>query len=368
MTYFLIAGEASGDLHGSHLIESIRKRDGEARFVGLGGDKMQEAGCRLYQHYSEMAYMGFVAVLANIDKVWRNFRIAKKALRDEKPDVLVLIDYPSFNLKMAAYSRKHLPETKICYYIPPKIWAWKSWRIKKIAALCDEVQCIFPFEPEYYRTHSSVFAAHPERSIYVGNPTAEEVGAYMEQHADVERVKDSIVILPGSRKSEVKHCIEKMLEATRLATRFSGEKGLRIVVTGAPGIDDDYYKPYLRPGETLTRDTYEAVLSAKVAVVNSGTATLETALLGTPQVAVYHLSMSGLIALLRPMFQQVLFSIPYFTLVNIIAGREVIRECVANDFTVQNVEHEIQRLLQDEAYRNRMQEGYAHVKSLLNAK
>lgn len=348
MKYFLIAGEASGDLHAAQLIKQIRLRDSKACFVGLGGDQMAAAECRLYQNYRKMAFMGFAAVLRNLGQVRRNFQIAEEALIAENPDILILIDYPSFNLRIASFCRKHLPRTKIYYYIPPKVWAWKRRRIHRIARLCDRVLGIFPFEPAFY-------ARYGYQCTYVGNPTVEEIR---------QRPKDEfpkppyIVILPGSRPGEISHCLPKMLSSARQFPDYG------IVVTAAPGIDDSFYTPYLRKGETLTRHTLSAVAHAQAAIVNSGTATLETALLNCPQVAVYHLACSWLIGILR-WAQPLVFSIPYFTLVNIIAGREVIKECVANDFTEVKITAELSRLLTDEEYKKEMLAQYENIQATL---
>ena len=349
MKYFLIAGEASGDLHAAALIAQLRSRDPEAQCTGLGGDRMEAAGCLLHQHIRKMAFMGFAAVLKNLGQIRRNFQIAQQALLADQPDVLILIDYPSFNLKMAAFCRRHLPQTKIYYYIPPKVWAWKRRRIHRIARLCDEVLGIFPFEPAFY-------AKYGYRCTYVGNPTAEEMVKVRGERLEVRG--ETIAILPGSRPSEISHCLERMLTAARQYPDYQR------VVCAAPGIDDAFYAPYLQEGETLTRDTYSAVQQAKAAIVNSGTATLETALLGCPQVAVYHLALSRLIGLIR-WAQPLMFSIPYFTLVNIIAGKQVIRECVANEFSTANVANELGRLLTDEAYTKNMLAEYEHIHSIL---
>lgn len=353
MRYFLIAGEASGDLHAARLIEELRKRDSAASFTGLGGDRMRTEGCEILVHYREMAYMGIVAVLQNLGKIQANFRTAKAGLLREKPDVLVLIDYPSFNLKMAAFCRKHLPATKIYYYIPPKIWAWKTWRVHRIARLCDEVLGIFPFEPAFY-------ARYGYRCRYVGNPTAEEIALWKTQHELIPR-ENLIAILPGSRKGEISKCLPTMLSAAKaVAEQIAKQKGERyeIVVAGAPGIDDSFYAPYLRDKDIrCTRDTYRLVSQAAAAVVNSGTATLETALLDCPQVAVYHIACSKHLMWLKPF----IFSIPYFTLVNLIAEKEVIKELVGGYFTQPNIEQELTRLLTDPAYRQRMTEAYEEI-------
>ena len=354
--YFLIAGEASGDTHAAELIQQIRLRDPDARFAGLGGDKMRAAGCQLYQDYRHMAFMGFAAVLQHWKDVKANFRIAHEALLKEQPDVLILIDYPSFNLRMAAFCKRHLPQTKIIYYIPPKVWAWKRRRVHKIAKLCDEVLGIFPFEPAFY-------ARYGYRCTYVGNPTAEEIRRTQNTEHRTQtdlQTRSVLAILPGSRPSEISHCLPKMLEA---AHRFAG---YQVVVCAAPGIEDTFYTPYLNAHDTLTRDTYATVQEACAAIVNSGTATLETALLGCPQVAVYHIACSRLIGLVR-WAQPLFFSIPYFTLVNIISGKEVIQECVANTFKVNNVANELDRLLHDEAYKKEMLVSYEHLVSILGS-
>ena len=359
MKYFLIAGEASGDLHAANLMAALLEKDPQALFVGLGGDKMRAQGCHLYVDYREMAYMGFVAVFQNLGKISRNFQTAQQALLQEQPDILILIDYPSFNLKIAKYCRQHLPQTKIIYYIPPKIWAWKEWRVHQIVRYCDEILGIFPFEPAFY-------AKHGYKCQYVGNPTADCIRAYSLEDGSKTayslefRGERTIAILPGSRRSEISKCLPTMLAAAR---KVAGEK-YGIVVTAAPGIDDTYYAPYLQ-GEELTRDIYNLLSHAHAAVVNSGTATLETALIGCPQTAVYHVAGSKYLEkLLRP----IMFKIKYFTLVNIISDKEVIQELVASRFTEQNVEQELRRLLEDEDYRTQMKTEYEALWQILGDK
>ena len=338
-------------MHAAALIRQIRARDPKAQISGLGGDKMAAEGCTLHRHIRHMAFMGFAAVMKHWRDVKDNFRIARETLLQDRPDALILIDYPSFNLQMAAFCRRHLPKTKIYYYIPPKVWAWKRRRIHKIARLCDEVLGIFPFEPAFY-------AKYGYRCTYVGNPTAEEINGIKAKGERLEAKGKTIAILPGSRPSEISHCLPRMIEAARRFTDYS------IVVCAAPGIEDNFYQPYMADGERLTHDTYGTLQTAKAAVVNSGTATLETALIGCPQVAVYHLACSRLIGLIR-WAQPFVFSIRHFTLVNIIAEREVIKECVANDFTVENVSAELERLLSDRTYTKNMLAGYEHIRSVL---
>lgn len=354
MKYFLIAGEASGDLHAANLMAALREKEPQALFVGLGGDKMRAQGCHLYVDYREMAYMGFVAVFKNLGKIKHNFQIAQETLLQEQPDVLILIDYPSFNLKIAKYCKKYLPKTKIIYYIPPKIWAWKEWRVHQIARYCDRILGIFPFEPAFY-------AKHGYKCQYVGNPTADCIRSWrLESRGNDAKCKETIAILPGSRKSEISKCLPTMLAAAR---NVAGER-YRVVVTAAPGIDDTFYASYLR-GEELTRDTYALLNNALAAVVNSGTATLETALIGCPQTAVYHVAGSKYLEkLLKPL----MFKIKYFTLVNIIPDKEVIQELVASRFTQENVEMELRRLLEDEDYRAKMKTEYEALWQILGEK
>lgn len=350
MKYFIIAGEASGDLHGSNLMKALRAEDPQASFVGLGGDKMRAEGCDIRVDYRDMAYMGFVAVIANIGKVRTNLRIARQALLSEQPDTLILIDYPSFNLRIAKFCHKHLPDTRIIYYIPPKIWAWKEWRVHQIARYTDQVLGIFPFEPAFY-------AKHGYKCTYVGNPTADTIRQWKKEHSHIPHQDNLIALLPGSRVSEIKRCLPTMLAAAR---RVAGND-YRIAVTAAPGIDDSFYQPYLK-GETLTRDTYTCLAQAQAAVVNSGTATLETALIGCPQTAVYHVAGSKYLEwVLKP----IMFKIKYFTLVNIISNKDVIQELVGQRFTQANIEKELQLLLHNQAYRQQILQDYHHIVTIL---
>lgn len=354
--YFIIAGEASGDMHAARLIEALLQQDDEALFVGMGGDAMQSQGCQLVQHYEKMAYMGFVDVFCHARDIRHNFRLVHQALLETRPDTLILVDYPSFNLRVAAYCRRHLPCTKIIYYIPPKVWAWKSWRVHRIGKLCDEVLGIFPFEPTFYDHYGY-------QCEYVGNPVVERIAMYKEtmHNAQSDQIPPYIVLLPGSRRHEIEKCLRKMVLGA------SGMPDIEhLVVTMAPGVEEEFYTNLLAglPDVTLTRDTYNAVAFARAAVVNSGTATLETALLGCPQVAVYHVAMGRLLELVKPL----MFKIPYFTLVNIIAGKEVIRELLAHYFTAESVHKELLRLLQDNDYRQKMVTEYAHVADILTQK
>ncbi|MBR6549656.1 MAG: lipid-A-disaccharide synthase [Paludibacteraceae bacterium] len=357
MKFFLIVGEASGDLHASNLMKALRAKDLQATFVGLGGDMMRAEGCDIRVDYRDMAYMGFVAVLQNLNKIKHNFRIAKQALLEQKPDVLILIDYPSFNLKMAKFCKRHLPQTRVIYYIPPKIWAWKKWRVHSIAKYRDEILGIFPFEPAFY-------AQFGYKCHYVGNPTADSIRTFNttlhhtpQHYTTLPNTTPIIALLPGSRRSEISHCLPTMLEAAREVASGS----YQIIVVAAPGIDDSFYQPYLK-SEALTRTPYATLAQARAAVVNSGTATLETALIGCPQTAVYYVAGSKYLEkILRP----IIFNIPHFTLVNIIPEQEIIQELIASKFTKENVAHELERLLNNERYRQTMLSNYTHLWSIL---
>ena len=347
MNYFLIAGEASGDMHAANLIHALREQDPQTHFVGLGGDKMRDAGCHLLQDYRKMAYMGVIAVLKNLRQVRANFRIAEQGLLDERPDALILIDYPSFNLKIAQFCRQHLPATKIIYYIPPKVWAWKTHRVHRIARLSDAVLGIFPFEPAFY-------AQYGYHCTYVGNPTM----AALRNCAAASSTSGAIALLPGSRRSEIAHCLPTMLRA---AQKVAQTYQASIVVTAAPGIEDEFYRAFMDKDCVLTRDTYEVLQTARAAVVNSGTATLETAIIGCPQTAVYHIACSKWLGWLKPF----IFKIPHFTLVNIIPGKEVIRELIAYDFSERKIVEELTRLMTDEPYRQQMLRDYAEIRTIL---
>ena len=358
MKYFLIAGEASGDMHGAHLMEALKQQDPSAQFVGLGGDLMQRQGMKLLQHYRTMAYMGFVAVIRHLPQVIRNIRTAQRALTEEQPDALILIDYPSFNLRMARYAKEHL-NCRVCYYISPKLWAWKEYRIKDIRRYVDQMYTIFPFETEFYARHN--YQVH-----YVGNPTQENVERHLaiptdettfrQQHTLDER--PIIALLAGSRKQEICACLPIM---TRVAQMFPHYQA---VIAGAPGIEMSLYKEIANGVKVVSGCTYELLRHAHTAVVNSGTATLETALFDLPQVVVYHV-MGGRIAyLLKEWF----IHTKYVSLVNIIAGREVVKELIAHLFTENNLQRELERLLTDEVHREMVRSGYADLRRTLGHK
>ena len=384
MKYFLLVGEASGDLHASHLMQQLKKQDSAASFSGFGGDKMAAEGCRLYCHIRDLAYMGVVAVLRNADKIRANFAIAKEKLLSDRPDVLILVDYPSFNLKMAEFARKNLPNIRIVYYIPPKVWAWKKWRRKTILKVCDQVLCIFPFEPEFYGQRGREAEGWKGRKaevVFVGNPSAEECltaqrsnSAAVQQRSGPTAQRSKIIaLLPGSRRSEIANCLPKMIEAAR---RFPDYE---IRISQAPSIPTEFYEQILSTlnigttlHSTLSTLNYDLLSQSQVAIVNSGTATLEAALMGCPQVAVYHVACPHLLRLIW----KAIFTIRHFTLPNIILDKrdekgrpiEVIRELIADLFTVEEIVKEVRRLLTDDVYRQTMLADYDAIRHILGDK
>ena len=286
MKYYLIAGEASGDLHASHLMAELKKEDPNAEFRFFGGDLMGAEGGTMVKHYREMAYMGFVTVLKNLDKVLRNIKDCQKDIAEYRPDVVILIDYPGFNLKIAEFVKKNLG-IPVYYYISPKIWAWKEYRIKSIRRYVDKMFCILPFEVDFYRKH-----AYPVE--YVGNPSVDELIGKFDKEAAAKRFdeeehpgdKPIVALLAGSRKQEVKANLPVMLEAMSAFPDYQG------IVAGAPGLDAEFYRSVIgdKPVRIVYGKTYDLLSASHAALVTSGTATLETALLDVPQVVCYKVS------------------------------------------------------------------------------
>lgn len=360
MRYYLIVGEASGDLHASHLMAALKEEDPAAEFRFFGGDLMAAVGGTQVKHYKELAYMGFVPVLLHLRTIFANMKRCKQDIVGWRPDVLILVDYPGFNLSIAKHVRAHT-SIPIYYYISPKIWAWKEYRIKNIRRDVDELFSILPFEVDFFeRKHR--YPIH-----YVGNPTVDEVAAFRSRYAGtsddfcrengLETDKPLLALLAGSRKQEIKDNLPDMLRAV------SAFPECRVVVAGAPGIAPEYYQTFLGTSgaRVVYGQTYALLSHSRAALVTSGTATLETALFRVPQVVCYHTPLGKLIAFLK----RHLLKVDYISLVNLIAGREVVRELVADTMTVEQMQAETERLLHDEAYVRRMQEGYEEVAARL---
>ena len=354
MRYYLIAGEASGDLHASRLMRALKQRDPQATFRYFGGDLMAAEGGTLVKHYRELAYMGFIPVLLHLPTILRNMRRCKQDIRQWQPDVVILIDYPGFNLSIAKYvhalrqdaSLQHTAP-KVYYYISPKIWAWKEYRIKNIRRDIDELFSILPFEVDFFE------GKHHYPIHYVGNPTAQEVREWMTKNGNVERRK-VIALLAGSRKQEIKDNLPAMIAATRhLAEDYE------LVLAGAPSIEPSYYEQFLQ-GSTVrlvVNQTYPLLAQATAALVTSGTATLETCMFRVPQVVCYETPVPTLIAFLR----RHLLKVKYVSLVNLIADREVVRELVADTFSVENIRRELEQILPGGSGRQQMLSDYEQV-------
>ena len=360
MKYYLIVGEASGDLHASNLMKALQEKDSKAEFRFFGGDLMAAAGGSLVKHYKDMAYMGFIPVLLHLRTIFRNMDFCKKDIVQWNPDALILVDYPGFNLKIAEYIKAHT-NIPIFYYISPKIWAWKEYRIKNIKRDVDELFSILPFEVEF-------FAGHQYPVHYVGNPCVDAVDAYCKEHPDgfPEFVADNglsekpvIALLAGSRKQEIKDNLPMMLEA---AAPFT--KDYQLVLAGAPGMDPAYYSDYINPNvpvKIIFGQTYRLLQHAQAALVTSGTATLETALFRVPQVVCYYTPVGKFIAFLR----RHILKVKYISLVNLVADKEVVRELVADTMTVDNVRSELESLLYNKVYRNKVLEEYDRIIQIL---
>lgn len=348
MKYYLIVGEASGDLHASHLMQSLKEIDKEAEFRFFGGDLMTAVGGTRVRHYRELAYMGFVPVLLHLPTILGNMRMCKRDIVGWQPDCVILVDYPGFNLKIAKYvkSRTSIP---VYYYISPKIWAWKEYRIKNIKRDVDELFSILPFEGDFFE------GKHQYPIHYVGNPTADEVREWKEKSGKRKENTQSpvIALLAGSRKQEIKDNLPAMLEAVK---DYAGD--YRIVVAGAPSIEPSYYDTFLQgnQAEIVYNQTYPLLAGAHAALVTSGTATLETCLFRVPQVVCYETPLPKLISFLRRHF----IKVKYISLVNLIADKEVVPELVADTFSVANIKTELRKIL-DGPERQTMLDGYAEV-------
>ena len=357
MKYYLVSGEASGDLHASNLMKSLKLMDKDADFRFFGGDLMQSQGGVLVKHYRELAYMGFIPVLLNLKTILNNLSYCKNDILVYKPGIVILVDYPGFNLKIARFVKEQTT-IPVFYYISPKIWAWKTWRIEAIKKYVDRMLCILPFEVPFYTQYS-----YPV--FYVGNPTVDAIAAMKDAEESFEEftcrnylsTKPIIALLPGSRKQEIKNNLPSMLAAASVFPDF------QLVIGSAPGIHQDYYLSFLKkfPATVVFNQTYSLLKQSKAALVTSGTATLETALLRVPQVVCYKTKPKYFMAFIWKNF----FKVKYISLVNLIANRLLVRELFNEKFSVKNIRNELTDLLYNESYINSMQAGYDEVIDLL---
>ena len=363
MKYYLIVGEASGDLHASRLMRSLKKYDELAEFRFFGGDLMAAEGGTRVKHYKELAYMGFVPVLLHLGTIFSNMKRCKEDIVAWKPDVVILVDYPGFNLNIAKFLKKNtlIP---VYYYISPKIWAWKEWRIKSIKRDVSEMFSILPFEVPFYEQK------HKYPIHYVGNPTAQEVAEFRAgyhqtyeefcRENNLDSRKPIIALLAGSRLQEIKDNLPAMIE---VAERF---EDYQMVLAGAPSIEDEYYDKFLEgtPVRVVKNKTYQLLSHTTAALVTSGTATLETALFNVPQVVCYETPLPKLI---RFAFNHVL-KVDYISLVNLVANKEVVPEMFADKFTIDGIANELYKIMPGQPARERMLAEYQEVLRELGSK
>lgn len=363
MKYYLIVGEASGDLHASRLMRSLKKYDELAEFRFFGGDLMAAEGGTRVKHYKELAYMGFVPVLLHLGTIFSNMKRCKEDIVAWKPDVVILVDYPGFNLNIAKFLKKNtlIP---VYYYISPKIWAWKEWRIKSIKRDVSEMFSILPFEVPFYEQK------HKYPIHYVGNPTAQEVAEFRAgyhqtyeefcRENNLDSRKPIVALLAGSRLQEIKDNLPAMIE---VAERF---EDYQMVLAGAPSIEDEYYDKFLEgtPVRVVKNKTYQLLSHTTAALVTSGTATLETALFNVPQVVCYETPLPKLI---RFAFNHVL-KVDYISLVNLVANKEVVPEMFADKFTIDGIANELYKIMPGQPARERMLAEYQEVLRELGSK
>jgi lipid-A-disaccharide synthase len=355
MKYYIIAGEASGDLHGSNLITEIRNLDKIANIRCWGGDFMERAGGTLVKHYRDLAFMGFIEVIKNLGTIMKNLKFCKADIASFSPDVIVLIDYPGFNLRIAEWAKKK--GFIVVYYISPQVWAWKESRVKEIRKNVDKMLVILPFEKDFYRKwHFEV--------EYVGHPLADVVSFVQ---SNIQRVpettlsplneKNIIALLPGSREQEVSKKLPIMLEVSKDFPEY------RFIIAKAPSLSDSFYDTFMKPYKnvrSIRNKTYELLLQAKAALVTSGTATLETALFGVPQVVCYKGSNISYQIAKR------LVKVKFISLVNLIMNREVVKELIQDELNAANVQKELNSILTDNNAILKMKQDYTELKKLLS--
>lgn len=365
MKYFLIAGEASGDLHASNLMKALKINDPEAEFVFYGGDKMKAVGGELLEHYKNIAYMGFVPVVLHAKTILRAMKKCREAIVEWSPDALILIDYPGFNLKIARYVKQHT-NIPIFYYISPKIWAWKEHRIKEIKLYVDRLYSILPFEVPFFTQK------HNYPIDYVGNPSVDEICAWKSKYTDSHQRflekhnlpdKPIIALLPGSRKQEITDNFKRMATAALPYTK----KGYQLLVAAANDIDNEFYTRHIKDTEaqqniTLIRNhTFEILANAEAGLITSGTATLETALFRVPQIVCYYINMGKLFALLRKIFLKV----KYISLVNLTVNRPLVPELVGDQMNVANIKKHLSTIVKGGEARADQLKGYDEMARLL---
>jgi len=352
MKYYIIAGEASGDLHGSNLIKEIQQLDAGANIRCWGGDLMQATGATLVKHYRDLAFMGFTEVIMNLKTIFSNLKFCKEDIVKFQPDVLVLIDYPGFNLRIAAWAKSQQLKSKTAFYISPQVWAWKESRVPKMMKTIDKMIVILPFEKAYYKNKWNWDVD------YVGHPLVKVIEEFKAANIDSQPLADNIIaLLPGSRKQEITQKLPVMLQISKAFPQY------QFVLAKAPALDDEFYAGFMQHYTNVSSvrgKTYDLLTQAKAALVTSGTATLETALFGVPEVVCYKGSNISYQIAKR------LIKIKYIALVNLIMDKPVVKELIQDELTVENLKHELSLLLFDEAKQQQVKDDYEALRNILS--
>ena len=353
MKYYIIAGEASGDLHGSNLIKELKKLDAEADVRAWGGDKMQAQGAKVVKHYKELAFMGFVEVIKHLPTIFKNLKFCKQDILNYQPDVLILIDYPGFNLQLVKWAKEN--GIKIIFYISPQVWAWKEGRVHLIKKYVDKLLVILPFEKDFYKKYNYEVA-------YVGHPLVEVIEEFKQNYQLAtgnrqQATSNTIALLPGSRKQEIKRKLPVMLATTKHFPEYN------FIVARAPGITDEFYHTFLssyKNVKTISDQTYSILMQSKAALVTSGTATLETALFGVPEIVCYKADEISYQIAKR------LINLNFISLVNLIMNKEVVKELIQHNLTVENLKYELHELLTNETRIRQIKDAFSDLKNLLS--
>ena len=348
MKYYIIAGEASGDLHGSNLIKELQKLDANADIRCWGGDKMKAAGATLVKHYKELAFMGFAEIIKNLPAILKNFKFCKEDISAFHPDVIIFIDYPGFNLRMSKWAKEN--NYKTVFYISPQVWAWKENRVKNIKKHIDKMLVILPFEKEFYKKWNYEVE-------YVGHPLVNVIEKFKSDHSEIHVCENTIALLPGSRKQEIETKLPVMLQATKNFQEY------QFIVGKAPSIEDEFYEDFIndyKNVKVISNETYPLLMKSVAALVTSGTATLETALFGVPEIVCYKASNISYQIAKR------LVKLKFICLVNLIMDKEVVKELIQNDLSSEKITSELKRILFDPQKKGKMQQDYAELKQLLS--
>jgi len=348
MKYYIIAGEASGDLHGSNLIKELQKLDAAADIRCWGGDKMKSTGATLVKHYKDLAFMGFAEVIKNLPAILKNFKFCKKDICEFNPNVVILIDYPGFNLRMAKWTKQN--NYKTVFYISPQIWAWKEDRINSIKKNVDKMIVILPFEKQFYKKWNYDVE-------YVGHPLVNVIEKYKKNHPEIHSSSHIVALLPGSRKQEIKTKLPLMLEATKNFPEQS------FIVAKAPSVEDDFYADFVDQFPNVkveSNNTYAILMKSTAALVTSGTATLETALFNVPEIVCYKAGRISYEIARR------LVKLKFISLVNLIMNKEVVKELIQFDLTPEKITVELKKILFDPQAREKIKQDYHELKELLS--